>query len=334
MVLLGIYVRADRGGTGLGRVEASLIFEALSQGCVSTAAFISIHNMCAKLVDDFGTPEQQKNYLPSLIKMDSLASYCLTEAGSGSDAAALRTTATLQGDHYVLNGSKAFISGAGSSDIYLVMARTGKAGPHGITCFIVEKDFSGIGFGKKERKMGWNSQPTRVVTLEDCRVPKENILGGLGNGFKLAMTGLIGGRINIASCSLGGAQASLEHSLRYVGEREQFDRKLAEFQNVQFKLADMATSLITSRLLVRKAARLFQDGSPHSTVYSSMAKKFATDHCFEVCNTALQLHGGYGYLKDYPIEQFVRDTRVHQILEGTNEIMQLIIARHLLAASE
>lgn len=331
---LGIYVRSEHGGTGLGRLEASLIFEALSQGCVSTAAYISIHNMCAKLIDDFGTSAQRTKYLPLLVKMDTMASYCLTEPGSGSDAAALRTTATPRGDHYVLNGSKAFISGAGSADVYLVMARTGEAGPKGITCFIVEKGTAGLGFGKKERKMGWNSQPTRVVTFEDCQVPKENVLGGLGNGFKIAMLGLVGGRINIASCSLGAAQASLEHSLRYVSERKQFEHKLAEFQHIQFQLADMATNLIASRLLVRKAARLFQEGSPHSTVYSSMAKKFTTDRCFEVCNTALQLHGGYGYLKDYPLEQYVRDTRVHQILEGTNEIMQLIISRHLLASIE
>jgi alkylation response protein AidB-like acyl-CoA dehydrogenase len=327
-------VKGENGGTGLGRLEASLIFEALSQGCVSTAAYISIHNMCSWMIDEFGNDAQKSKYLPTLLKMDKLASYCLTEPGSGSDAASLSTSAVLKGDKYILNGSKAFISGAGSSDVYMVMARTGEAGPKGVTCFIVEKDFPGISFGKKERKMGWNSQPTRVVILEDCQVPRENILGGKGEGFKIAMRGLVGGRINIASCSLGAAQACLEQSVTYTTDRKQFGGRLADQQNVQFKLAEMATDLVSSRLLVRQAAKMLDLGSPHATVYSAMAKKFATDHCFDVCNTALQLHGGYGYLKDYPIEQYVRDIRVHQILEGTNEIMQLIISRNLLAITE
>lgn len=287
------------------------------------------------MIDEFGTPEQHAKYLPALLSMDRMASYCLTEPGSGSDAASLRTSAQLRGDHYVLNGAKAFISGAGNSDVYLVMARTGEEGPGGITCFIVEGGFAGISFGKKEKKMGWNSQPTRVVTLEDCRVPRENVLGQVGEGFKIAMRGLVGGRVNIASCSLGAAQACLEHSLRYTRERKQFDQPLADFQHTQFRLAEMATDLIASRLLVRKAAGMIDAGnSPHTAVYSAMAKRFATDRCFDVCNAALQLHGGYGYLKDYPIEQFVRDARVHQILEGTNEIMQVIISRALLAAAD
>jgi alkylation response protein AidB-like acyl-CoA dehydrogenase len=281
------------------------------------------------MIDEFGTAEQKKKYLPNLLKMDRMASYCLTEPGSGSDAAALATTAVLKGDHYVLNGAKAFISGAGTSEVYIVLARTGEAGPKGITCFIVEKDSPGLSFGKKESKMGWNSQPTRVVTMEDCLVPKENVLGSIGQGFTIAMRGLVGGRVNIASCSLGAAQACLENSVSYTNDRKQFGAKLAELQNVQFKLAEMATSLITSRLMVRKAATMIDSASPHATVYSALAKKYATDRCFEICNTALQLHGGYGYLKEYPIEQFVRDTRVHQILEGTNEVMQIIISRHL-----
>ena len=282
------------------------------------------------MIDEFGNDEQRKKYLPQLLKMDKLASYCLTEPNSGSDSAALSTTATADSDCYVLNGSKAFISGAGTSDVYVILARTGDASPKGISCFIVEKDFPGINFGKKESKMGWNCQPTRVVILEDCRVPKENLLGAEGDGFKIAMRGLVGGRINIASCSLGAAQECLERSLKYTRDRKQFGMALLGMQSIQFKLAQMATDLTASRLLVRRAATLVDEGSPHATVYSSMAKKFATDHCFDVCNTALQLHGGYGYLKEYGIEQFVRDTRVHQILEGTNEIMQIIIARNLI----
>lgn len=285
--------------------------------------------MCSWMIDEFGTAEQKRKYLPELMKMDRMSSYCLTEPGSGSDAASLTTTAALKGDHYVLNGAKAFISGAGSSDVYLVMARTGEAGPKGITCFIVEKDSPGLSFGKKESKMGWNSQPTRVVTMEDCQIPKENVLGKIGEGFTIAMRGLVGGRVNIASCSLGAAQACLENSINYTNDRKQFGQKLFEMQNTQFKLADMATELVASRLLVRKAATMIDQSSPTATVFSAMAKKFATDRCFNICNTALQLYGGYGYLKDYPIEQFVRDTRVHQILEGTNEVMQIIIARHL-----
>jgi alkylation response protein AidB-like acyl-CoA dehydrogenase len=283
------------------------------------------------MIDEFGNGLQKKKYLPSLLAMDILASYCLTEPGSGSDAAALTTTARLSGDHYLLNGSKAFISGAGASEIYLVMARSEDApGAAGISCFLVEKNFPGVSFGKSEKKMGWNSQPTCIVNLENCQVPKENLLGKPGEGFKIAMRGLVGGRVNIASCSLGAAQACLTQTLAYVQDRRQFGKALAEQQNVQFALADMATKLVASRLLVRQAASLIDSQSPHATAFSSMAKRFATDNCFEVCDAALQLHGGYGYLKEYKIEQYFRDCRVHQILEGTNEIMQLIIARHLL----
>lgn len=282
------------------------------------------------MIDEFGTDEQRGRYLPDLLKMDTLSSYCLTEPNSGSDSASLLTSARLDGDHYVLNGAKAFISGAGISEVYLVMARTGDAGPKGISCFIVEKSFAGVSFGQKERKMGWNSQPTRVLTLEDCRVPRGNLLGGEGAGFGIAMHGLTGGRVNIASCSLGAAQACLEQTMAYTRDRRQFGQTLLEMPVTQFKVARMATDLLSSRLMVRHAAQLLDTKSPHAAVWSSMAKWQATERCHQVCDEALQLHGGYGYLKDYPIEQFVRDTRVHRILEGTNEIMQLIIARHLL----
>lgn len=288
--------------------------------------------MCAWMIDEFGTDKQRQQFLPAMLSMDHLASYCLTEPSSGSDAASLVTTAKKSGENYILNGSKAFISGAGESQIYLVMARTGEpdSGAKGITCFIVTKDMPGITFGAKERKMGWNSQPTRVVTLEDCKVPAENILGGEGNGFKIAMKGLVGGRINIASCSLGAAQASLDHALSYVKERKQFGRAIIDYQNTQFKLASMASDLVASRLLVRQAAAMIDLNSPNAAVFSAMAKRFATERCFAICDDALQLHGGYGYLEDYPISQFVRDSRVHRILEGTNEVMQIIIARELI----
>lgn len=282
------------------------------------------------MIDEFGNDEQRKRYLPDLLKMNALSSYCLTEPNSGSDSASLTTSARLDGDYYVLDGAKAFISGAGTSDLYLVLARTGDATPKGISCFIVEKSFSGINFGQKERKMGWNSQPTRIVTLEGCRVPRTNILGGEGAGFGIAMQGLTGGRVNIASCSLGAAQASLEQTLAYARDRRQFGQALLEMPVTQFKLARMATDLLSSRLMVRHAARLLDAKSPHAVVWSSMAKWMSTERCHQLCDEALQIHGGYGYLKDYPIEQFVRDTRVHRILEGTNEIMQLIIARNLL----
>ncbi|KAJ1973740.1 Isobutyryl-CoA dehydrogenase, mitochondrial [Dimargaris xerosporica] len=323
----GLYVREASGGTGLSRLDSSLIFEALATGCVSTTAYISIHNMCAWMVDQFGNDAQRAKYLPGLTSMEHLASYCLTEPGAGSDAASLATTARKEGGKYVLNGSKAFISNGGNSDVYLLMARTGEDGPGGISCFIIDKDAPGLSFGKKERKMGWNSQPTRAVILEDCQVPEENLLGSLGQGFVIAMKGLDGGRINIASCSLGAAQASLEATLDYAKVRKQFQKPIAAFQNTQFKFADMIADLNASRLLVRQAAGLLDEQSPQATSFCAMAKAFATDKCFNICNTSLQLHGGYGYLKDYKVQQYVRDSRVHQILEGTNEVMRMIVSR-------
>ncbi len=288
--------------------------------------------MCSWIIDEFGSKEQKTKFLPSLMKMDKLASYCLTEPNSGSDAASLATSAVKKGNEYIINGSKAFISGGGVSDVYIVMARTGEEGPGGISCFIVQKGTPGLTFGAKERKLGWNSQPTSLVILEDCRVPASNMIATEGFGFKIAMKALDGGRINIASCSLGAAQESIELATKYANDRKQFSQSLISFQYTQFKLANMLTDLTASRLFVRQAAGLLDSGSPLSTLYSAMAKKFATDKGFTICNEALQIYGGYGYLKDYPIQQFVRDCRVHQILEGTNEIMQVIIAKQLLSS--
>jgi alkylation response protein AidB-like acyl-CoA dehydrogenase len=330
--LAGIYIRHEQGGSGLGRLEASLIFEELSTACVSTAAYISIHNMVAWIIDSFGNAEQHQKWLPGLMSMESFGSYCLTEPSAGSDAASLKTKTTREGDHYILNGEKAFISGGGVSDIYVCMVRTGGEGPKGITALVVEKGTPGLSFGKKEKKMGWNSQPTTAVIFQDCRVPLTNRLGEEGIGFKIAMRGLDGGRINIASCSLGGARACLEAATTYMKERSQFGKKLAEFEALQFRLSDMATNLTAARLMVHRAAIKLQEGDADATLACAMAKKFATDIGFRVANEALQLHGGYGYIKDYQIERFVRDLRVHQILEGTNEIMRLIIARKLLDA--
>ncbi|XP_037083685.1 isobutyryl-CoA dehydrogenase, mitochondrial-like isoform X2 [Pollicipes pollicipes] len=325
-----IYAREEHGGTGLSRLDASLVFEALSQGCVTTTAYISIHNMCAWMVDEFGSTEQRAAWLPSLASMERLASYCLTEPGAGSDAASLTTAARRDGDHYVLNGSKAFISGGGETDLYVVMCRTGQPGPRGISCILVEKGTPGLGFGKKEKKMGWNAQPTRAVIFEDCRVPVANRLGAEGEGFGIAMKGLNGGRINIASCSLGAAQASLDLARDHVLVRKQFGKPLADFQHSQFVLARAATDLVASRMMVRNAALALQSQHPDTVALCSMAKLFATDKCFEIVNSALQLFGGYGYLKDYGVEQYLRDIRVHQILEGTNQVMQLLVARHVL----
>ncbi|ASG24709.1 isobutyryl-CoA dehydrogenase [Nitrospirillum viridazoti] len=327
----GLYCGEEHGGSGLTRLDAALLFEELSAGCVATSAFLSIHNMAAWMIDRFGSDTIRGRYLPGLMTMDRVASYCLTEPGSGSDAAALRTKAVRDGDHYVLNGSKAFISGAGVSDLYVVMVRTGGPGPKGISALVVEKGTPGLSFGKKEKKMGWNCQPTAQVIFEECRVPVENRLGEEGAGFGIAMKGLDGGRINIASCSLGGARACLDLATRYMGEREAFGRKLADFQALQFRLADMATELEAARLMVHRAAAALDAGDPEATTWCAMAKRFATDVGFQVCNEALQLHGGYGYIREYPLERYVRDVRVHQILEGTNEIMRLIIARRLLA---
>jgi alkylation response protein AidB-like acyl-CoA dehydrogenase len=311
-------------------MDAAIVFEALSRACPSTAAFLSIHNMASWMIDAFGSDAQRQRFLPGLTAMDRIASYCLTEPGSGSDAAALKTRARRDGDHYVLNGSKAFISGAGVSDVYVAMVRTGGEGPDGISCILVEKDTSGLSFGAPEKKLGWHSQPTAMVNFEDCRVPVGNRIGEEGIGFKIAMAGLDGGRINIAACSLGAGQASLELALAYVNERQQFGRRLAEFQALQFRLADMATELEASRLLLYKAATSLDEKSPEATRLCAMAKRKATDVGFWVVNEALQLHGGYGYLRDFPIERYLRDLRVHQILEGTNEIMRVIIARDLL----
>ena len=327
----GIYVGDDVGGSGLKRLDAAIIFEQLARACPSTAAYISIHNMAAWMIDRFGNDEQRERFLPRLTSMEHFASYCLTEPGAGSDAASLRTRAEAEGESYRLNGQKAFISGGGSSDIYLVMCRTGGEGPKGISTLVVEKDTEGLSFGKKEKKLGWNSQPTRQVIFEDALVPQSHRLGAEGEGFKIAMMGLDGGRVNIGACSLGAAGACLDAALAYVKERKQFGKALAEFQALQFKLADMATELEAARLLLYRAASALDAGAPEATKLCAMAKRFATDIGFKVCNEALQLHGGYGYIKEYPIERYLRDVRVHQILEGTNEIMRLIIARKLLS---
>jgi alkylation response protein AidB-like acyl-CoA dehydrogenase len=326
----GIYVGDEFGGSGLGRIDATIIFEELAAACVSTAAFLTVHNMAAWMIDRFGSREQRARFLPELMTMAHLASYCLTEPGSGSDAAALATRAVRDGDEYVLNGTKAFISGGSVSDVYVTMVRTGGAGPKGISCLVVEKDMPGLSFGKKERKLGWNTQPTAMVIFEDCRVPVANRLGEEGGGFKIAMMGLDGGRLNISACSLGGARACLEAARDHLLERRQFGRPLADFQALRFKLADMATELDAARLMMRRGAASLDRGDSEATMHCAMAKRFATDAGFHICNEALQLFGGYGYLKDFPIERYLRDVRVHQILEGTNEIMRVIIARHLL----
>jgi alkylation response protein AidB-like acyl-CoA dehydrogenase len=330
MGFCGIYTAEEHGGMALGRVEAALIFEELSRGDVSTAAFISIHNMATWMIDNFGSDDLRGRYVPRLTTMELIASYCLTEPGSGSDAAGLRTTAKRDGDHWVLNGSKAFISGAGTSDVYVVMARTGGDGPKGISTFVVEKDTPGLSFGAQEKKMGWNSQPTAIVAFDECRIPAANLLGKEGDGFRYAMMGLDGGRLNIAACSLGGARLALETTQAYVTTRKQFGKSLSDFQNTQFKLADMATQLEACRLMVLRGAWAIDTNHPEKTKWCAMAKRMATDACFQIADEALQLHGGYGYLKDYPLERIVRDLRVHRILEGTNEIMRVITAREML----
>ncbi|XP_007495221.1 isobutyryl-CoA dehydrogenase, mitochondrial [Monodelphis domestica] len=326
----GVYVRSDVGGSELSRLDASIIFEALATGCTSTTAYISIHNMCTWMIDFFGNEEQRHKFCPSLCSMEKFASYCLTEPGSGSDAASLLTSAKRQGDHYILNGSKAFISGAGESDIYVVMCRTGGSGPKGISCLVIEKDTPGLSFGKKEKKVGWNSHPIRAVIFEDCVVPVANRIGDEGQGFLIAMKGLNGGRINVASCSLGAAHASIVLARNYLNVRKQFGKPLASNQYLQFKLADMATRLVASRLIIRNAAVALQEERADAMVLCSMAKLFATEECFSICNKALQMHGGYGYLKDYAVQQYVRDSRVHQILEGSDEVMRMLISRNLL----
>lgn len=327
---LGLYIAEDGGGLGLSRLSASLIFEQLAAGCVATTAYLTIHNMAAWMLASFGDTDLKARWLPGLISGEHLASYCLTEPDAGSDAAHLRTRARRDGEHYVLDGSKCFISGAGSTQVLIVMARTGEDGAKGISCFLVPADAEGIRYGRNEDKMGWRAQPTRTITFEGVRIPAGNRIGPEGQGFVYAMKGLDGGRLNIASCSLGAGQAALEQSLRYVEERKQFGKPLAEFQALQFKLADMLTALTASRQMVRLAAHRLDHRHAEASLYCAMAKRFATDQCFDICNDALQLHGGYGYLNDYPLERWVRDTRVHQILEGTNEIMRVIVARRLL----
>lgn len=325
-----VTVDASYGGVGLGRLDSVVITEALAYGDVPTAAYLSIHNMCASMLDLYGSEELKKKYLPKLATMELVASYCLTEPGSGSDAAGLRTRAVRDANDYVLNGSKAFISGAGVSDVYFVMVRTGGEGPKGISCVLVEKGTKGLTFGSPEKKMGWNNHPTAIVNFDNCRVPQLNLIGKEGEGFKIAMQGLDGGRLGIAACSLGGAQFAFDRALSYSKERKQFGQRIADFQANQFKLADLATELEAARLLLYQAATRVDEKAHDSTMLAAMAKRYATDVGFKVANEALQLHGGYGYLRDYPIERVMRDLRVHQILEGTNEIMRVIIAKHLL----
>jgi alkylation response protein AidB-like acyl-CoA dehydrogenase len=326
----GIYIRDDVGGSALTRFDAALIFEALATGCPTTSAFISIHNMASWMIDSYGSEAQRQKWLPRLCTMDLLASYCLTEPGSGSDAAALRTRAVVDGDHYVLNGQKQFISGAGATDLYVVMVRTGGEGAGGVSTIVVEAGTPGLSFGNNERKMGWNAQPTRAVIFENARVPIANRLGDEGIGFKIAMAGLDGGRLNIAACSLGGAQSAIDKSLSYMKERKAFGKRLDEFQALQFRIADMATELEAARTFLWRAAAALDRKDADASMLCAMAKRFGTDVGFNVANEALQLHGGYGYLAEYGIEKIVRDLRVHQILEGTNEIMRLIVSRKLI----
>jgi len=334
MGFMGMYTPEEAGGFGMSRLDSALIFEQLAGGCTATTAMMTIHNMVTWMIGSFGQQSVIDQWVPELVTGEKLGSYCLTEPGSGSDAASLRTSAKKDGDEYVLNGSKMFISGAGETDVLVVMARTGEDGPKGISAFAVPADAEGIVYGKAEDKMGWNAQPTRLVTFEDVRIPAENLLGKEGEGFKFAMMGLDGGRINIAVCSVGTAQAALNTAKAYMQERTQFGKPLAAFQALQFKLADMATELVAARQMVRLAASKVDNNDADKTTYCAMAKQFATDVGFKVCNDALQLHGGYGYIKEYPLERHVRDVRVHQILEGTNEVMRMIIGRRMLADND
>ncbi|ELB2257828.1 acyl-CoA dehydrogenase [Vibrio parahaemolyticus] len=328
---LSLYTPEEHGGLGLSRLDASIVFEQLSMGCTSTTAFMTIHNMVSWMVASFATEDVRAKYCPKLVTGEWLGSYCLTEPNAGSDAASLTTTASKKGDTYVLNGGKAFISGAGETDVLVVMARTGEAGAKGVSAFVVPAQADGISYGRKEPKMGWNSQPTRAVTFENVVIPASHLLGEEGQGFIFAMKGLDGGRINIATCSVGTAQQALNQATQYMLERKQFGKSLAQFQALQFKLADMATELVAARQLVRYAASKLDRGDSDATTYCAMAKRFATDVGFQICDQALQIYGGYGYIKEYPMERYFRDVRVHQILEGTNEIMRLIIARRLLS---
>ena len=327
---MGMYTPEAAGGLGMSRLDASLIVEELARGCTTTAAFLTIHNMATSMIGKYGQTETIETWCPWLVMGEKLASYCLTEPGAGSDAGSLRTQAVRDGDSYVINGSKVFISGAGETDVLVVMTRTSDDGPRGVTAIVVPANTDGVSYGKKEHKMGWNAQPTRMIAFDNVRVPIANRLGEEGQGFKIAMEGLDGGRINIATCSVGTAQQALEDAAAYVKERRQFDTAIADFQHTQFKLADMATELVAARQMIRLAASKLDNRDPQATTYCAMAKRFATDVGFRVCNDALQLLGGYGYIREYPMERYVRDTRVHQILEGTNEIMRVIIGRKLL----
>ncbi len=326
----GIYVGEEHGGVGLGRIESALIIEAMAYGCPSTSAFISIHNMATWMIDSYGDAQVRARFVPELVTMEKVASYCLTEPGAGSDAASLKTKAVRDGDSYVINGSKAFISGAGANDVYVCMVRTGDGGAKGVSCIVVEKDTPGLSFGANERKLGWHSQPTASVIFDDVRVPVSNRVGNEGDGFKIAMAGLDGGRLNIGACSIGGAQRCLDEAVGYTKDRKQFGKSIADFQNTQFMLADMATRLAGARALLYQAAQKVTENAPDKTQFAAMAKLLATESGSEVVNDALQLHGGYGYLRDYPIERFMRDLRVHEILEGTSQIMKLVISRNLL----
>src|SRR5918994_95097 len=324
-----IYVSEESGGIGLGRLESALIMEAMAYGCPSTSAFISIHNMASWMIDRFGSAEVKQKYLPTMVTMERMGSYCLTEPGSGSDAAALKTRAVRDGDHYVVSGSKAFISGGGENEIYVSMVRTGQEGPKGISCLVIEKDMPGVSFGAQEKKLGWHSQPTAQVNFDEVRVPVENLVGGEGEGFRIAMMGLDGGRLNIGACSLGGAQRCLDEAIKYTKDRKQFGKAIADFQNTQFMLADMETDLQAARYLLYVAAAKVTANAPDKSKFAAMAKRLATDTGSSVVDRALQLHGGYGYLQDYPIERFWRDLRVHSILEGTNQVMRMIVGREL-----
>lgn len=326
----GLYVSEDSGGSGLSRLDATLVFEALSMACPSVAAFLSIHNMCAKMIDTFATDTLKADLMPDILSMKTVLSYCLTEPGSGSDAAALKTKATRTNEGYTLNGTKAFISGGGYSDAYVVMARTGEAGPKGVSAMIVQSETPGLSYGGLEDKMGWRSQPTRQVQFDDCKIPADNLIGTEGAGFKYAMMGLDGGRLNISACSLGAAQSGLDATLAYMGERKAFGQPIDQFQGLQFRLADMEIEMQAARTFLRHAAWKLDQGAPDATKFCAMAKKFVTETGSKVVDQCLQLHGGYGYLADYGIEKLVRDLRVHQILEGTNEIMRLIVARDML----
>ncbi|MDB5769476.1 MAG: acyl-CoA dehydrogenase, N-terminal domain protein [Collimonas fungivorans] len=326
----GLYTPEEVGGLGLSRLDATIVFEELARGCTSTTAYLTIHNMVSWMIANWATPAVREGWCGKLASGQKLGSYCLTEPGSGSDAASLKTSAQLVNGEYVINGSKAFISGAGATDVLVLMARTGAGGAHGVSAFVVPADTPGISYGRKEEKMGWNSQPTRTISFDNVRIPADHLLGQEGEGFRLAMRGLDGGRINIATCSVGTAQAALDAAHAYMSERRQFNRPLSDFQALQFKLADMQTELVAARQMVRLAACKLDAKDPNATTYCAMAKRFATDIGFQICNEALQIHGGYGYIREYPLERHFRDVRVHQILEGTNEIMRVIIARQLL----